>query len=358
MNVDSSQISTRSAGASFEVLASRYLGSWMAEAGTSLAFSSYQSGKLFLVGNGNEGRLAVFERTFDRCTGLWSNGQTLWMASAFQIWRLENVLGTGEMVDGCDRLYVPRAGYTTGDIDAHELARLDDGTIVFASSLYSCLATLDDRMGIRAVWRPPFVRQLAAEDRCHLNGLGMRDGKARYVTSCGQTDVVDGWRDRRRDGGCVIDVDSDQIILDRLSMPHSPKFYRDRLWLLDSGTGYLGYVDAAAGKLERVCFCPGFARGLAMIGDYAVVAISRPRTDRAFEGLELQDALAARNADARCGLLVIQLSTGEIVHWLRLEGGIGEIFDVALLPGVVRPKALGFQTDEIRRHVWWAKPGY
>src|SRR5271170_7560719 len=64
--------------------------------------------------------LAVFERTFDRCMGLWADGQTLWMSTRYQLWRFENTLRPGELYQGHDRLYVPRVGYTTGDLDIHD----------------------------------------------------------------------------------------------------------------------------------------------------------------------------------------------------------------------------------------------
>jgi uncharacterized protein (TIGR03032 family) len=90
-------------------------------------------------------------------------------------------------------------------------------------------------------------------------------------------------------------------------------------------------------------------RGLAFSGDFAVVGLSKPRHNKTFSGLPLDDNLRAKDAEARCGLLVIDLRTGDIVHWLRLDGMVEELYDVVVLPGVQRPMALGFKTDEIRR---------
>ena len=115
------------ASPSFQVLGSRHFPDWLAQQRLSLAFSTYQSGKLFLLGLGEQNRLSIFERTFNRCMGLWSDTRTLWLASAYQLWRLENVLGEGELVDGFDRLFVPRVGYTTGDVDVHDVAVDSDG---------------------------------------------------------------------------------------------------------------------------------------------------------------------------------------------------------------------------------------
>ncbi len=89
-----------------------------------------------------------------------------------------------------------------------------------------------DSHSFSPLWQPPFITKLAAEDRCHLNGLAMESGKPRYVTAVSQSDVADGWRGWRRDGGCVIDVASNEVIVTGLSMPHSPRAHNNRLWLL------------------------------------------------------------------------------------------------------------------------------
>ncbi len=334
---------------SLDITVSRQFTGWMAEQRLSLSFTTYQAGKLFLLGLKPDGRLSVFERTFNRCMGLWSNGQTLWMTSLFQLWRFENVLEPGQLAAGHDRLYVPQVGYVTGDLDIHDVSVESDGRVVFVNTLFGCLATLSETHSFVPLWKPPFLSRIAAEDRCHLNGLAVEDGKAKYVTSTSQSDIADGWRDRRRDGGCVVDVESNEIVATGLSMPHSPRVYRDKLWLLNSGTGHFGYVDRSDGHFEEVALCPGYLRGLAFHGDYAIVGISKSRENRTFSGLDLDENLKKSDAEPRCGLQVIDLNTGDVVHWARIEGVVSELYDVVAMPDVQRPQALGFKTDEIRR---------
>jgi uncharacterized protein (TIGR03032 family) len=340
-----------------EVTGSPHLADWLAAEQLSLAFTTYQTGKLFLLGRHPDGRLMVFERTFNRAMGLWADGQTLWLSTLYQLWRFENALRPGELYQGYDRLYVPRVGYTTGDLDVHDVAVDAGGRVLFVATLFGCLATLSERFSFTPLWRPPFLSKLAAEDRCHLNGLALEDGRPRYVTIVSASDVADGWRDRRQDGGCVLEVPSGRVVLSGLSMPHSPRVYRGRLWLLNSGTGTFGHFDPASGTFVPVTFCPGYLRGLAFHGDYAVVGLSRPREDKTFGGLALGAELARRGAEARCGLQVIDLRSGDVVHWLRLEGMVRELYDVAVLPGVIRPTAFGFKTDDIRRTIALDQPG-
>jgi uncharacterized protein (TIGR03032 family) len=335
-----------------EITCSRQFPEWMAERRVSLAFTTYQTGKLFMIGLQPSGRLSIFERTFNRCMGLYGDGQTLWMSTLYQLWRLENVVVSGQLTsEGYDRLYVPQVGYTTGDVDTHDIVVTDEGQVVFANTLFNCLATISHTHSFAPIWKPRFISKLAAEDRCHMNGIALDRGKPRYVSAVSQSDIVDGWRDRRRDGGCVIDIESNELVSSGLSMPHSPRVYREQLWLLNSGTGDFGRIDRSTGRFEPLAFCAGYLRGMAFTDDFAVVGLSRPRENKTFTGLGLDDKLAERDAEARCGLLVIDLRTMDIVHWLRIEGVVSELYDVVVLPNVMRPMLLGFKSDEIRRTI-------
>jgi uncharacterized protein (TIGR03032 family) len=332
-----------------EVSCSRDFIPWLAAQPLSLAFTTYQTCRLFLLGLKPDGRLSIFERLFDHAMGLWADPEQLVMATRFQLWRFYNVLAQGENYRGYDRLYVPRLGHTTGDLDVHDVALDMDDKIVYVSTLYSCLATLSERYGFKPFWKPPFISELVAEDRCHLNGMAMENGRPRYVTSVSRSDVYEGWRERRHDGGVVIDVSSNEIVASGLSMPHSPRLYNGKLWVLNSGTGEFGFIDREAGKFEPVTFCPGYLRGLAFYKHFAIVGLSKPRKERAFKGLALDDRLREKDSEARCGLMVIDINAGRMVHWVDLQGVVIELYDVQALPGVVRPQALGFRTDEIRR---------
>ncbi len=334
---------------------------WLAEERVSLAFTTYQTGKLFFIGLGPDGRLSAFERSLERCAGLAAGGQSLFVATLYQIWRFENALRPGQESQGYDRLYVPQMSSVTGDVDAHDLALDGKGQPVFVNTACNCLARPRDTHSFQPIWRPPFISELTAEDRCHLNGLAMRDGAPAYVTAVSQSDVASGWRERRHDGGCVMDVAANQVIADGLSMPHSPRWHAlpgeaGRLWLHNSGTGEFGFLTPGPdgppdgdGRFEPVCFCPGYLRGLAMFGPYAVMGLSKPRDRATFGGLPLDKALADRGAEARCALQVVDLRSGDCLHWLRMEGLVSELYDVAVLPGVRRPMAIGFKGDEIRR---------
>jgi uncharacterized protein (TIGR03032 family) len=317
-----------------------------------IAVSSYQSGKFYLLGQNVDGGLLVHERFFHKAMGICvADRNTILLATLFQILKFSNVLEPGQQINNLqDACYVPREVFTTGELDVHDIGLLKDGRIVFVNTLYNCLASTSARHSFTPLWKPPFVSKIIKEDRCHLNGLAMEDGVPRYVTAVSKSDTVDGWRDRRADGGIVVDVRSGEIVIGGLSMPHSPRLYRGKLWLLNSGTGEIGWVErgssAEGARFHVLAFCPGFVRGLAFYGKYAFVGLSKPRYER-FEGLALDRKLAEADSEAWCGLQVIDLDTGACEHWFRIDGPVAELYDLGVVPGVVRPMAIGFATNEI-----------
>ncbi len=334
-----------------QISCSRGFADWMLANRCSIAFTSYQTGELFLLGVLPDGRVSFHQRHFMRAMGMHADGQRIYLATLNQVWRLENVLRPGEYAnERFDRLYVPRNAQVTGDIDIHELGVETSGRVVFINTLYSCLAAFSRTDSFTPLWKPKFISKLAAEDRCHLNGLAMEDGKARFVSAVCRSDSVNGWRDRRAAGGTIIDIADDRIVTEGLSMPHSPRLHRGQLWALDSGRGYLVRVDPHNGRIENVAFCPGFLRGLAFSGKYAVVGLSLPR-DGTFSGLELDGELKKRDADPWAGLNIIDTTSGDVVQWLRLEGHLRETFAVAIMPEVRCPMAIGLMTSDILTHI-------
>ena len=325
----------------YQFEASRNFRLWLAENRCSLAFSAYYTGTLFLLGLDKNGKLAKSTHSFSRCMGICGDADKIWASSLHQVWRFSNYIGSYAREQGYDRIYRPRVAHVTGDLDIHEMGETADGRLVFVNTLFSCLATLSDTRSFETLWTPPFISKVAAEDRCHLNGLAMKDGQPLAVTAIAQSDVAQGWREHRQDGGIIIDVASKEIVASGLSMPHSPRWAMGRLWVLNSGTGGFGYIEAGSGAFREVAFCPGYARGMAIHGRHAVIALSKPREQNTFGGLKLQDRLAQHKIGARCGLMIVDLETGTASDWLRIDGSVQELFGVAVLSGVRNPAILG-----------------
>lgn len=347
-----SESAAQPAARRFEITTSRQFTSWLAGTGASLAITTYQSGKVILIGtNETTGRLSVFERTLDRPMGMAFDGRRLAIATLIQITTFVNATEGKRRAENYDAVFIPQIAHYTADLDVHDLAYDRSGQLLFANTLFSCLAAVSPTHSFRPVWMPSFISRLAAEDRCHLNGIAMKEGLPVYSTAVADTDIADGWRDHRTSGGVVIDVTTNEIVCRDLSMPHSPRFHGGKLWLLNSGTGMFGTVDLQAGRFEPIAFCPGFLRGLTFIDRYAVIGLSQPRQDSTLVGLPLQDRLAAERIESRCAVYVIDTQNGDVAHWLRFEGVVNELYDVVALPGIARPMMIGFRQQDIRRTI-------
>ena len=262
-----------------------------------------------------------------------------------QVWEYQNVPAVARKLppegrhDAC---FVPRSVSYTGDIRIHDVAWAG-GELWLVATRFSCLATLDSRHSFVPRWRPPFISALAAEDRCHLNGMAVVDDEVRYVTALGATDTAGGWRENKASGGVLIDVRSGETAVAGLSMPHSPRWHRDRLWILESGEGSLAAVDLDTGTVETVAQLPGFTRGLAFAGPLAFVGLSEVREATTFGGLPL----TARLEERQCGVWVVNLDSGQVVGFLRFEDLVEEIFDVALLRGIRFPEIAEHGSDAV-----------
>ena len=330
---------------------------WLRGHDVSLAFSTYRANRLIFVGRNAQDQLKIHERLFDRPMGLFvadtdpaqGGVHSLWMAGRSQLWRLDNLLSPGQTHEGADRLYVPAACFTTGEVNAHEIVITPDAhgadQPLFVNTAFSCLARVQPGCSFAPTWQPPFISQLTPDDRCHLNGLALVDGVPTWATACGSSDTPAGWRDHRAGAGVVLHIPTNCIAARGLSMPHSPRWHLQKLWLLNSGTGELGWIENE--RFVPLCFVPGFARGLAFVGGYAVVGLSKLRSPQ-FTGLPLEERLNDIGLPGGCcGLRVIELASGTVVHSLDLPDPIDELFDVVVLPGTRQPQALGLQGEDI-----------
>jgi len=334
--------------APYEITASPGFDAWLADLQAVVMATTYESGRLLFFGVKEDGSLIHTARTFERAMGICADRESLHLSALYQVWHFRNLLAPGQRFGEYDLFYAPRSAHITGLLDIHDMSIEEDGRIVFANTLYSCVATFADGFSFKPVWRPPWVSKLAPEDRSHLNGLCVRDGKLRYVTAVGRTDTPEGWRPGRNGGGVLWDVQENRAVLEGLTMPHSPRWHDGRLYFINAGTGYLCEAEVESGALREVCFCPGFARGLSLHGRYAVVGISAQRANRTFSDLPLDQNLKRHGGKGdRCAILVIDLESGHIAHQLDFRGSVNELYDIAIVPGFQRGNAIGFQKEDV-----------
>jgi len=304
--------------------------------GGSLAVTTYQAGKLVLL-RSDGGVINTHFRTFNKPMGMAVGRGRLAIGAAVDIWEFRNVPAVAAKLEPPgkhDACFLPRSAHVTGDVQIHEMAYVED-RVLFVNTRFSCLATHDSEHSFVPVWRPKFITQLTPNDRCHLNGLGIVDGRARWVTALGETDTPGGWRENKKSGGILIDIASNEIVLRGLSMPHSPRWHAGRLWLLESGTGSLGFVDLNRGRYEPIVQLDGFTRGLEMIGNLAFVGLSQVRETAVFSGIQITERL--QETERTCGVWVVDIQRGQVVAFLKFEEAVQEIFAIAFLSGMRFP---------------------
>jgi uncharacterized protein (TIGR03032 family) len=316
----------------------------------SLLVSTYQAGKLAVIGS-RQGKLALSFHNFDRPMGVAIGQHQIAVGSRSQIWFLKAAPDIARRLQPpgqFDQCFLARRCHVTGEIQCHEMAFAGD-ELWIVNTLFSCLCTLAPDYSFVPRWQPPFISLLAAEDRCHLNGMALVDGKPKYVSALAQTDTAGGWRPNKVETGCLIDVASSQIIAHGFAMPHSPRVHAGKIWLLDSGRGQLVQIDPTSGARLDVGKVPGYSRGLAIHSNLAFVGLSKIRETSTFGGVPI----AENRDELLCGVGVIELSTGRTVATFEFTTGVEEIFDVSVLPGIQSPAIRGpFATEDGEPTVW------
>ncbi len=308
--------------------------------GGSLLVTTYQAGKLVMVRDEGD-HLNTHFRTFQAPMGLALHGDRLAIGTTVQVWEYVDVPAVTAKLQPPgrhDACFLPRDCHVTGNIQIHEMAWGTGEQLWVVNTRFSCLCTIDRTASFTPRWRPPFVSALEPTDRCHLNGLGMVDGRPKYVTALGRTDAPAGWRADKAKGGIVMDVGSGEILAQGLSMPHSPRWYGGRLWVCESGAGTIGFLDPDTGKYQVVASTPGFTRGVDFVGNLAFVGLSQVRETAVFSGIPITERLAAE--ERTCGVCVVDLNRGEPIALLRFEEGVQEVFAVQFLPNRRYPELI------------------
>jgi uncharacterized protein (TIGR03032 family) len=315
--------------------------------GSALLVTTYQAGKLVVL-RSDGGVINTHFRAFNKPMGMAVGCGRLGIGTAVDVWEFRNVPAVAAKLEPegkHDACFLPRSAHVTGDVQIHEMAYVGD-ELWFVNTRFSCLATHDPDHSFSPVWRPNFISQLTPDDRCHLNGLSLgENGRPRWVTALGETDTAGGWRENKKSGGILIDMDSNEIVARGLSMPHSPRWHAGRLWLLESGSGSLGYVDLASGRYEPIVRLDGFTRGLEMVGNLAFVGLSQVRETAVFSGIEITERL--QETERTCGVWVVDIQRGQVIAFLKFEEAVQEIFAVALLPGMRFPDVINDNAELI-----------
>lgn len=334
---------------------------WLQQSGGSICLSTYQCNKLAILSWDGK-QLSLLLRDFQKPLGLTLQGGHLALATKHEVTLFANasILAHDYLENApgrYDSLFLPRVTYHTGDLHTHDLAFGKDGLWI-VNTRYGCLAGLSHDYAFIPRWKPPFLSELAPEDRCHLNGLAMVEGSPRYVTALGTTDSAGAWRERKADGGILMSVPEGEILLRGLSMPHSPRWHQGAVYFLNSGTGELGKYTPGSGGWDVVCKLPAFLRGLCCVGNYALVGLSTIREKHLFGGLPVQQSFDK----LVCGVSIIDLTRGAEIGRFEFTAGCTELYEALFIPQLRRPMITNLQQEATRQAFpapefsYWLRP--
>lgn len=247
-----------------------------------------------------------------------------------------------ERVDAC---FITRASHYTGMINVHDIGWGDEGLWAVNSS-FSCLCTIEPDFSFVPHWKPHFISELVPEDRCHLNGMTLRDGKPAYVTTFSTFNESAMWRKSKEFNGTLMDVATNKILVDGLAMPHSPRWYRDKVYFCNSGEGQVCTYDPATGDVETIVEVPGFTRGIAFYGQFMLLGLSRVRAS----DVTRPAPLAKKYEHTFSGVWLINLDDHSIVGNVSFTGNVDQIYDVAVLADCSFPEVIEPTHPRMRNH--------
>lgn len=312
-----------------------------------IALSTYQAGKVVFLSAKDEDALVQLPRNFEKAMGINVRNGKMVVATKDEVLVLVNSLELAKFYprnpNTYDALFMPRATYFTGALDVHDIAWGNDENIYAVNTSFSCLIKIDDNYSFTPYWKPPFISKLSSEDRCHLNGMAMYQGMPRFVTAFNEGDSPQSWRENLTETGILMDITSNEVIARGLPMPHSPRLFDDRLFVLLSATGQLAEIDLETGDCKPLYDLQGFVRGMDKYGDYLFIGLSRLRKNSStFAKLEIADL------SNRSGIVILHLPTMSKVGEIIYQASVDEIYDVHILPEMTRPGILNTDREDYK----------
>lgn len=305
---------------------------------SSLVLSTYQTGKVVMFSPQDDSKMIQLPRNFKKPMGVASHGKNLAIACMSEIILTHRSNNAGKSYpqkpNVYDALYLPRSTWYTGAVDTHDIS-YGKGGLWAVITQFSCIAQLDPRFSFAPKWKPHFITDLKYGDKCHLNGMTLKDGVPKYVTALGKSDEPGGWRENKLKGGILMDVDTNEILLEGLAMPHSPRLIGDDIFYLQSAEGELWKYHVPSKSNEKICDVPGFARGMSFHQNYLFVGLSKIRENSKDFG---KMPIASKNPVA--GVAIVNLRTKQVEALLEYKNAVKELYDVHILPGVTRPNIL------------------
>jgi uncharacterized protein (TIGR03032 family) len=316
---------------------------------STIAVSVYQAGKILLFYTNDAGQMRITPISYPKPMGVCYHDQKLAIATKQELHLYANSPQLSGYIDGDNRrfenLFFPRVTYHTGTLDLHDITYLDN-KITAVNTLFSCICQFDQNYNFTPIWQPHFITELKPQDRCHLNGIAVEDESIKYITALGSGNTRQSWREDIIGGGILMDVEQNKIVLNGLSMPHSPRLYDNKLYLLESAKGELVEIDTNSFEKKTITKLNGLVRGLSIINDIAIIGISKVR-QKSTTFSKLDESVRAEHASIE----FIDIKSGMGLGQLVFKNSIEEIYDVQLLPDIRSVGIFGLYDERHRQGV-------
>jgi len=328
----------------------------------SIVFSTYQAGRLIIIGSLDGYKIHQIPVPYKRPMGIATEANRIAIASldeiSFFTANKKTVQTLKDNKNKYDQMYLYRASYNTSSLDIHDIA-FDKSGVWGVNTLFSCLCKFTLNYNFSPKWHPYFITDLVPEDRCHLNGLAMKNGSPKYVTALSSTNNKKGWRKDIMNSGIIMDVKTNKIILDGLAMPHTPRLINNELYFLESALGRLVKWNPINKEKEIIYDFNRFVRGFIYYKELLIIGFSKIRkTSKSFEKVSEKIKKNSKNA----GFVIFDLRTRTPFGELIYTDTIDEIYDVNIINGARKP-AIITQLNEQHKNiivtpndVFWRKP--
>jgi uncharacterized protein (TIGR03032 family) len=315
----------------------------------SIAISTYQAGKLVFISAKDEDSLTQLPRNFQKVMGIAEDykNQKLALACKDEIIIFKNskelALYYPKAPNKYDALYMPRATFYTGALDIHDLSFGENEELFAVNTLFSSIVKIDTNYNFTPYWSPPQIDKITGEDRCHLNGMAMKNGMPKYATAFNDGNTPQSWRDKITESGVIYDIENNKMIAKGLAMPHTPRIYNNELYVLLSATGELVKINKENGTYDVVVKIGGFVRGMSLHKDYLFIGQSKLRKNSSTFG-KLPFAKDANQA----GIVIVHLPTKSITGKITYLTSLDEIYDIHILADKIRPNILNTLTEDYK----------
>lgn len=311
----------------------------------SLIASSYQAQRVFLMRSDGD-KIDVNFKSFKRPMGITVHNDNITIGTHDKVIKFIRNDKVAKYLDNVniDSSFVPSAMHVTGMINIHDIDYGNDGLYV-VNSAFSCICKIVPDYSFEVYWKPEFISELVPEDRCHLNGMALKDGKPKYVTMFNQLDYRGSWKVNKAPTGVLMDIENNEVLVDNLFMPHSPRYKNGKIYFCDSCYGEVCFYDLATSKKETIAKFKGFTRGIDFYGPLMFVGTSKVRQKNEEDIIPL----IGDGVDSTiCSIYVINLETNQVIGNMEFSGDVEQIYDVSIIKNSSYPELLEPEHEKIK----------